>query len=161
ASADGSTMITYSADSHEFYGFLAFKPAAKHAPGTKVDVYEWDSGKLLGQIDQPAETYSVVGNMNEHQVAVGETTFGGREELKDTKAIVDYGSLMYLGLQRGKTARETIKAMTDLVAKYGYASTGESFSVSDPNEAWILEMIGKGPGKTGAVWDARRIPDGY
>jgi len=161
ASADGSTMITYSADSHEFYGFLAFKPAGKHAPGSKVDVYEWDSGKLLGQIDQVPETYTVVGNMNEHQVAVGETTFGGREELKDPKAIVDYGSLMYLGLQRGKTARETIQVMADLVAKYGYASTGESFSVSDPNEAWIFEMIGKGPGKTGAVWVARRVPDGY
>ncbi len=161
ASADGSTMITYAADSHEFYGALAFRPAGRYAPGTKLDVYEWDTGKHLGQIDQVTQTYSVVGNMNEHQVAIGETTWGGREELRDPKGIVDYGSLMYLALQRAKTAREAVAVMAGLVEKYGYHSTGETFSVSDPDEVWILDMIGKGPGRTGAVWVARRIPDGY
>ena len=161
ASADGSVMISYSADSHEFYGALTFKPGGKHAPGTKIDVFEWDSGKFLGQIDQAPETYTVVGLMNEHQVAIGETTWGGRDELKDPKGIIDYGSLMYLGLARAKTAREAILVMTDLVKKYGYHSTGETFSVSDPQEAWIMEIVGKGPGNTGALWVARRVPDGY
>jgi len=161
ASADGSTMITYTADSHELYGELYFWPAAKHAPGAKRDIYEWDTGKYLGQIAEAPETYTVVGNMNEHQVAVGETTFGGREELRDPEGIVDYGSLMYIALQRAKSAREAIRVMTEVVAEYGYASTGESFSISDPKEAWILEMIGKGPGRKGAVWVARKIPDGY
>jgi len=161
ATTDGSTMITYAADAHEFYGMLEYRPAARYAPGAKRDVYEWDTGKLLGQIDQAPETYSVVGNMNEYQVAVGETTWGGRSELYDPEAIVDYGSLMFLALERSKTAREAIKVMTDLVAEYGYASSGESFSVSDANEVWILEMIGKGPGNKGAVWVARKVPDGY
>lgn len=161
ASADGSTFISYTADSHELYGELYHKPGGKHAPGTKIDVIEWDTGKRLGEIDQVAETYTRVGNINEHQVAVGETTWGGRPELADPDAVVDYGSLMYLALERAKTAREAIEVMTGLVAKYGYASSGESFSVSDPNEAWILEMIGKGKGNKGAVWVARRIPDGY
>ncbi len=161
ASADGSTMITYSADSHELYGELYFYPAARHAPGALRDVHEWDTGKYLGQIAEAPVTYSVVGNINEHQVAIGESTFGGREELRDPKAIVDYGSLMYIGLQRAKTAREAIRVMTDLVAEFGYYSSGESFSISDPEEVWILEMIGKGPDNKGAVWVARLVPDGY
>ncbi len=161
ASADGSTMITYSADSHEMYGELYHWPAAKHAPGAMRDVVEWDSGKLLGQIPEAPETYAVIGNMNEHQVAIGETTWGGRPELAESEGIVDYGSLMYIALQRAKSAREAIRVMTGLVAEHGYASTGESFSISDPEEVWILEMIGKGPGRKGAVWVARRVPDGY
>jgi len=104
-----------------------------------LDIHEWDSGKYLGKIKQVEKTYSVVGNMNEHQVSIGETTFGGREELVDTTAIMDYGSLMYIALQRARTAREAIKVMTDLVAEYGYYSSGESFSIADPNEVWILE----------------------
>ncbi|MGE5426755.1 MAG: dipeptidase [Methylococcaceae bacterium] len=162
ATVDGSAMITYAADSHTLYGELYYLPAKDHAPGALRDIYEWDTGKFLGRIPEPAHTYSVVGNMNENQVAIGETTFGGREELqKQTGAVVDYGSLMYIALQRSKTAREAIKVMTDLVDKYGYASEGESFSISDPNEVWIMEMIGKGEGEKGAVWVAQRIPDGY
>jgi len=127
-----------------------------------LDIYEWDTGKYLGQIRQVPKTYAVVGNMNEHQVAIGETTYGGRHELRDdSTAILDYGSLMYIALQRSKTAREAIKVMTDLVAEYGYYSEGESFSISDPNEVWIMEMIGKGSGNKGALWVARKIPDGY
>ena len=161
ASKDGSTMITYSADSHDLYGELYFTPAAHHQPGTMVDIYEWDTGKFLGQIKQVPHTYSVVGLMNEHQLSIGETTWGGRKELKDPKAIVDYGSLMFIALQRAKTAREAIKVMTDLVAEYGYYSSGESFSIADPNEVWIMEMISKGPDNKGAVWVARKVPDGY
>ena len=162
ASIDGSVMITYSADSHTLYGELYFKPSKDYPAGTMVDVIEWDTGKLLGKIPQVRHTYSVVGNMNEHQVALGETTYGGREELFHQKgAILDYGSMMYMAMQRAKTAREAIKVMTDMVAAYGYASEGESISVSDPNEAWIFEIIGKGEGQKGAVWVARRIPDGY
>jgi dipeptidase len=161
ASTDGSTFISYSADSHVLYGELYYKPAAMYPEGTMVDVIEWDTYKFLGRIKQARQTYSVVGNMNEFQVSIGETTYGGREELVDPKAIVDYGSLMYLALQRAKTAREAITVMTDLVAEYGYASEGESFSIADPNEVWIMEMIGKGPGNKGAVWVAIRIPDGY
>lgn len=162
ASIDGSTMITYAADSHTLYGELYYQPAADYPAGALRDIYEWDTGKFLGRIPQPAHTYSVVGNMNEFQVAIGETTFGGREQLeKQSGAIMDYGSLIYVALQRAKTAREAIEVMTDLVEKYGYASSGESFSVSDPNEVWILEMIGKGEGEKGAVWVAQRIPDGY
>lgn len=161
ASKDGSTMISYSADAGGFMEPLFYLQAAKHKPGTMVDIYEWDSGKFLGQIKQVAETYQVVGNINEFQVSIGETTFGGREELIDTNAIIDYGSLMYLALQRAKTAREAIKIMTDLVAEYGYYSSGESFSIADPNEVWILEMISKGPHQKGAVWAAMRVPEGY
>ncbi|MHB8078365.1 MAG: dipeptidase [Candidatus Krumholzibacteriia bacterium] len=161
ASADGSTFITYSADSHSLYGELYLRQAGVHQPGEKIPVHEWDTGKYLGEIDQAPVTYGGVGNMNEHQVSVGETTFGGREGLRDSTGVVDYGSLMYLALARAKTAREAIGVMTDLVAKYGYCSEGESFSVADPNEAWILEMVGKGPGGRGAVWVAVRVPDGY
>ncbi|MEZ5199014.1 MAG: C69 family dipeptidase [Bacteroidales bacterium] len=162
ASTDGSTFISYSADSHVLYGELYFWPAATYAEGDMLDVYEWDTGKFMGEIKQAKETYNVVGNMNEYQVAVGETTYGGRLELgSQSGAIMDYGSLMYIALQRSKTAREAIKVITELMAEYGYASSGESFSISDPNEVWILEMIGKGEGKKGAVWVALRVPDGY
>ncbi|MDD3877441.1 MAG: C69 family dipeptidase [Bacteroidales bacterium] len=161
ASKDGSVMVSYAADSHLLYGELYHWPAARYQPGAMLDIYEWDTGKFLGRIKQAAETYNVVGNVNEHQVAIGETTFGGREGLEDTTAIIDYGSLIYITLQRAKSAREAMKIMTELVAEYGYYSSGESFSVIDKNEAWILEMIGKGPGNKGAVWVARLIPDGY
>ncbi|MGQ9846355.1 MAG: dipeptidase [Bacteroidales bacterium] len=171
ASIDGSTMISYNADSHVLYGELYFTPGGFHKDGEMIDIYEWDTGKYLGKIKQVKQTFSVVGNMNEYQVVIGETTFGGREELRDTTGILDYGSLIYITLQRAKTAREAIKIMTDLVAEYGYYSEGESFSISDPNEVWILEMIGKGSPKKdakgksvyskGAVWVAIKIPDGY
>lgn len=161
ASADGSTIITYAADAHELYGELYFFPAAIHAPGARRDVIEWDTGKLLGQIDEVPQTYSVVGNMNEHQLAIAETTWGGRGELENPAGTVDYGSLMYIALQRAKTAREAIKVITDLTAKYGYHSTGESFSIADPNEVWLFEFIGKGPGQKGVLWVARKVPDGF
>lgn len=159
---DGSTMITYAADSHVLYGELYHWPAADHAAGALVDVYEWDTGKFLGRIPQVAHTYNVVGNMNEHQLAIGETTYGGRKELGSQKgAIIDYGSLIYMTLQRAKNAREAIKVMTQLVEKHGYYSSGESFSIADKDEVWIMEMIGKGDKEKGAVWVARMIPDGY
>ena len=160
ATTDGSVMITYAADSHGLYGDLSHTPAAKHAPGTMRKVVEWDTNKPLGEIPQPAETYNVVGNMNEFQVAIGETTWGGHHELIDTtgNSIIDYGSLIQIALERSKSAREAIQVMTDLVDKYGYASSGESFSIADKDEVWVLEMIGKGAEK-GAVWIAVRIPD--
>ncbi len=161
ASKTGSTMITYAADAHVLYGELYYTPAADHLPGEKLEIYEWDTGKYLGKIDQVPHTYSVVGNMNEHQLAIGETTWGGRKELRDPNAIMDYGSLIYVTLQRAKTAREAIKVMADLVETYGYYSSGESFSISDPEEVWIMEMISKGPDEKGAVWVARKIPNGY
>ena len=161
ASADGSTMISYSADSHVLYGDLYYMPAGNHRAGTMLDIYDWDTGDYHGQIKQVARTYAVVGLINEHQVAIGETTWGGREELVDSTGIMDYGSLMYVALHRAKTAREAIQIMGDLVAEYGYNSLGESFSIADPNEVWFMDMIGKGPGNKGAVWVARRIPDGY
>jgi len=162
ASADGSTMISYAADSHLLYGELYHWPAAKWPAGTMMKVYEWDTGKLLGEIPQANETYNVIGNMNEHQVSIGETTYGGLDTLHSQKgAIMDYGSLIYIALQRSKNAREAIKIMTDLVAQYGYYSSGESFSIADKNEVWIMEMIGKGDIEKGAVWVAVRIPDGY
>ncbi|MDR0833638.1 MAG: C69 family dipeptidase [Candidatus Symbiothrix sp.] len=159
ASVDGSTMVTYSADSYSHFGTLDHWNPAKYEKGALLDVYEWDTHKYLGKIAQVAETYNVVGNMNEHQLCIGETTFGGREELQDTTGIIDYGSLIYIALQRSKTAREAIKVMTDLVAEYGYYSEGESFSIVDKNEAWIMEMHPKGVGNKGAVWVAVRIPD--
>jgi dipeptidase len=164
ASTDGSTMITYAADSHVLYGELYFRPAADWPEGTMIDVYEWDTGKYLGKIPQVPHTYSVVGNVNEFQLAIAETTFGGRSELgtgKQEGALIDYGSLIYLTLQRAKNAREAIKVMAELVEEYGYYSSGESFSIADKNEVWIMEMIGKGNGEKGAVWVARMIPDGY
>jgi dipeptidase len=162
ASIDGSTMITYAADSHTLYGELYYQPAMDYPAGAMRDIYEWDTGKFLGRIPQVAHTYSVIGNMNEFQLAIGETTYGGREELgKQSGAIMDYGSLIYVTLQRAKTAREAIEVIADLMDKFGYASSGESFSISDPNEVWIMEIIGKGDGEKGAVWAAQRIPDGY
>lgn len=159
---DGFTSITYSADSHTLYGELYHWAAADWPEGSLVDVYEWDTGKYLGKIPQVKHTYNVIGNMNEFQLAIGETTFGGREELSSQEgAIIDYGSLIYLTLQRAKTAREAIVVMANLVAEYGYYSSGESFSICDPNEVWIMEMIGKGEGEKGAVWVARMVPDGY
>ena len=160
ASVNGSTMISYSADSHVVWRTILL--ACKRLPCREMlDVYEWDTHKYMGKIKQVAHTYSVVGNMNEHQLAIGETTYTGNESLIDTTAIIDYGSLIYITLQRAKNAREAIKVMSELVSEYGYASSGESFSIADPNEVWIFEIIGKGPGNKGAVWVARRIPDGY
>ncbi len=161
ASVNGSTMITYSADSHQLYGELYYWPAGDHPVGTMMDVYEWDTNRYMGKIRQAAHTYSVVGNMNEHQLAIGETTYGGNESLVDTSAVIDYGSLIYLTLQRARNAREAVRVISELVSEYGYASSGESFSIADPNEVWIFEIIGKGPGNKGAVWVALRIPDGY
>ncbi len=168
ASQTGSVMVSYSADSHVLYGALYHTPAAKHAPGAMRKIYEWDTGKYLGQIPQPSETYNVIGNMNEHQVLIGESTWGGLPQLADSTGILDYGSLMYVALERAKTAREALTIITDLVAQYGYASSGESITIADPNEVWVLEIIGKGvkldkKGNNiykGAVWVARRIPDG-
>jgi dipeptidase len=159
ASVDGSTMVTYSADSYALYGELYHWPAATYPSGAWLDVYEWDTHKYLGKIPQVAQTYNVTGNMNEHQLCIGETTFGGRHELSNSAGIVDYGSLIYIALQRAKTAREAIQVMTDLVAEYGYYSEGESFSIVDKKEAWIMEMVGKGAENKGAVWVAVRIPD--
>jgi dipeptidase len=161
ASVDGSTMISYAADSHVLYGELYHRPAADYPAGTLVDVIEWDSGKLLGKIPQVTHTYSVIGNMNEHQLTIGETTYGGREELVNPQAIMDYGSLIYMTMQRAKTAREAITIWVDLCEKYGYYSSGESLSIADANEVWIMEIIGKGPGKNGINYVARRIPEGY
>ncbi len=160
ATADNSVMITYAADSHNLYGELYSKPAADHAPGAMREVRDWDTGRYLGEIPEISHTYATVGNMNEHGLAISESTWGGHEELVDTTGIIDYGSLIYITLERAKTAREAIKVMTDLVNKYGYASSGESFSIADGKEAWIMELIGKGSKEKGAVWVARRIPDG-
>ncbi|MDL2228196.1 C69 family dipeptidase [Bacteroidales bacterium OttesenSCG-928-K03] len=161
ASADGSTMLTYAADSHTLYGELYHWPAADWPEGTMLDVYEWDTGKFLGQIPQIKHTYNVVGNINEHQLTISETTYGGLEQLESQSgAIMDYGSLIYITLQRAKTAREAIKVIAELMENYGYASSGESFSIADPDEVWIMELIGKGEGEKGAVWVARMIPDG-
>lgn len=159
ATVDGSTMISYSADSYYLFGSLYHFPAATYPEDAMLDVHEWDTGKFLGQIKQAAQTYSVIGNMNEYQVSIGETTFGGREELQDTTGIMDYGSLMYIALQRSKTAREAIQVMTSLVEEYGYCSGGESFTIADSNEIWIMEMIGKGQRNKGAIWVAMRMPD--
>ena len=168
ASKDGSVMVTYSADSHVLYGQLYYRPARIYPAGAMMDIYEWDTGKYLGQIAQALQTYQMVGNMNEHQLIITETTFGGRPELYDSTGIMDYGSLIFTTLQRAKTAREAIDVIAGLLDEYGYASSGESFSIADKNEAWIMELIGKGTkmvdGKNvnkGAVWVARRIPDGY
>ena len=160
ASADGSCLVSYAADSHWLYGELYFKPQADWATGSKLKVYDWDSGKYLGEIEQAPHTYKTIGNMNEHQLIIAETTFGGRHGLNNPDAIMDYGSLIYITLQRARTAREAIRLMDELTQKYGYYSEGESFSIADKEEAWIMEMVGKGAEK-GSVWVARRIPDGY
>lgn len=158
ATADGSTLITYAADSHTLYGELYYKPAADHPKGSMRKVVEWDTGKPLGEIPEVPHTYTTIGNMNEHGLAITESTWGGRHELAGT-GIIDYGSLIYITLERAKTAREALKVMTDLVKDYGYASEGESFTIADPDEVWIMEMIGKGNTDKGAVWVARRVPD--
>ncbi|MCH5245505.1 MAG: C69 family dipeptidase [Muribaculaceae bacterium] len=160
ATEDGSVIVTYAADSHTLYGELYSQPAADHAPGTMRKVVEWDTGRLLGEISEIAHTYATIGNMNEHGLTIVESTWGGREELVDTTGIIDYGSLIYITLQRAKTASEAIDVMTALVDKYGYASEGESFTIADTDEVWIMEMIGKGGKSKGAVWVAQRIPDG-
>ncbi len=160
ASTDGSVMVSYAADSHQLYGALYRSPAGVHAPGTMMRVTEWDTGKYLGDIPQAAVTYSTVGNMNEHGLIIGETTYGGLAELGDPNGIMDYGSLIYIGLQRARTAREAIEVIAGLAAEHGYASSGESFSLADPNEAWIMELQSKGRFGKGIVWVARRIPDG-
>ena len=173
ASADGSVICSYNADSYGAFMWLYHYPAAKHQPGEMRKIYEWDTNKYLGEIPEAAETYNVIGNINEWQVTIGETTFGGREEMVDTTGVIDYGSLIYIALQRSKTAREAISIMTSLVEQYGYCSEGETFTICDPNEAWIMEMMGawvpdsikstlkpaakKELGRT--VWVAMRVPD--
>ncbi|MCM1311285.1 MAG: C69 family dipeptidase [Bacteroides sp.] len=159
ASADGSVIVSYNADSYGMYGNLYRHVGGKHASGEKRKVYDWDTNKYLGEIPQASQTYNVVGQMNENQVTITETTFGGREELADSTGILDYGSLIYIALERATSARHAIKIMTDLVSQYGYYSEGETFTIADKNEVWVMEMIGKGPGVTGAVWVAVRIPD--
>ena len=159
ASVDGSVMCSYSADDYGMFQNLCHYPAAKHAKGEMRKIYDWDTNKYHGEIPEAAQTYSVIGNINEWQVTIGETTYGGREEMADSTGIMDYGSLIYVALQRSKTAREAIKVMTTLANTYGYNSEGETFTICDPNEAWIMEMMGKGAGSKGAVWVALRIPD--
>lgn len=159
ASADGSVICSYNADDYGLFIGLCHYPAGKHEKGSVRKIYDWDTNVYHGQIPEAEVTYNVIGNINEYQVSIGETTFGGREELVDTTGVLDYGSLIYIALQRSKTAREAIKVMTTLTDKYGYCSGGETFTICDPNEAWIMEMIGKGPGRKGTVWVAVRIPD--
>ena len=159
ASTDGSVMCSYSADDYGMFASLHHSAAGKHAKGETIRIYDWDTGEFHGIIPQAAETYNVIGNINEYQVAIGETTYGGREEMVDTTGILDYGSLIYIALERSKTAREAINVMTTLTEKYGYCSEGETFTICDPNEAWIMEMMGTGPGSHGVVWVAVRIPD--
>ncbi len=161
ASRDGSTMITYAADSHTLYGALRYRPAATHPPGAKRKIFEWDTGKYLGEIDEAPRTFRVVGNMNEHQVVISETTYGGRKALRNPQGRIDYGSLIFIALERARTAREAIRLMIRLVNEHGYYSSGETFSIADPQEVWIMDLIGKGPGVKGALWVARRVPDGY
>lgn len=161
ATVDGSTMITYAADAGGFMERLFYLPEADHKPGEMLEVHDWDTGKLLGSIKQVPHTYRVVGNMNQYQLTMGETTFSGLEKYRDTTAILDYGSLIRITLQRAKTAREAIKLVDALTKEYGYYSTGESFSIADPNEVWIMDIHPKGVGNKGIVWVARRIPDGY
>ncbi len=159
ASVDGSVMCSYSADDYGMFQSLAHYPAGKHAKGEMVKIFDWDTNEYHGEIPQAAETWNVIGNINEWQVTIGETTFGGREEMVDSTGIIDYGSLIYLALQRSKTAREAIKVMTTLAETYGYNSGGETFTICDPNEAWIMEMMGCGAGSKSVVWVALRIPD--
>lgn len=161
ATADNSAIVTYVSDSHELYGELYHYPEADYREGSSLAIHDWDSGKFLGYIQQVPHTYRVVGNMNEHQLVIAETTFGGREELENPQGGIDYGSLIYVTLQRAKTAREAIKIIDELATKYGYFSSGESFSIADKNEVWYMELIGKGPGSKGIVWVARKVPAGY
>ena len=161
ASSDGSSLVSYAADSHVLYGELYYRPATVFEKGAMLEIYEWDTGKYLGAIPQVARTYQTVGNMNEYQLIITETTYGGRPELYSSSGIMDYGSLIYIALQRAKTAREAIEVIVDLANTYGYCSSGESFSIADPEEVWIMELIGKGEDEKGIVWVARRVPDGY
>ena len=168
ASADGSCMVSYAADSHQLFGELYYRPAADWEKGAMLNIYEWDTAKYLGQIPQVRHTFQTVGNMNEHQLIIAETTYGGRPELWDSTGVMDYGSLIYVALQRAKTAREAIEVIADLADTYGYYSSGESFSIADKDEVWVMDLIGKGMkmenGKNvrkGIVWVARRVPDGY
>ena len=161
ASTDGSNMISYAADSHMLFGELYYTPAGVWNADDLRKIYEWDTGKYLGTIPQIARTYQTVGNMNEHQLIIAETTYGGRPELEDPKGIMDYGSLIYVALERAKTAREAIDIIVDLANTYGYYSSGESFSIADTEEVWVMDLIGKGPDNKGIVWVARRVPDGY
>ena len=159
ASVDGSVMVSYNADDYGMFGYLCHYPAGIHQKGEMRKIYDWDTGEYHGEIPEAPVTYNVIGNINEFQLSIAETTYGGREEMVDTTGIIDYGSLIYIALQRSKTAREAISVMTSLVEKYGYCSEGETFSICDPNEAWIMEMMGTGPGSKGVVWVAQRIPD--
>ena len=159
ASVDGSVLVSYNADDYGMFGHLCHYPAGTHKKGEMRKIFDWDTGEYHGEIPEAPVTYNVIGNINEFQLSIGETTYGGREEMVDTTGILDYGSLIYVTLQRAKTAREAIAVMTSLVEKYGYCSEGETFSICDPNEAWITEMMGTGPGSKGVVWVAMRIPD--
>lgn len=159
ASTDGSVICSYNADDYGMFQYLCHYPAGKHQKGEMRQIYDWDTNVYHGAIPEAPETYNVIGNINEYQVTIGETTYGGREEMVDSTGIIDYGSLIYIALQRSKTAREAIQVMTSLTETYGYNSEGETFTICDPNEAWIMEMMGKGPGSKGVVWVAIRIPD--
>lgn len=161
AAVDNSTIFSYTADSFTLYGTLGHYPRAKHSPGTRRKIYNWDTGKYLGEIEEAPETYNVIGNLNEHGLAIGETTFGGNETLAGVYGVLDYGSLIWVTLQRAKTARQAIEMFNDLVTEYGYVSSGESFTIADAGEVWVMELIGKGNIENGAVWVAVRIPDGH
>ena len=161
ASKDGSSIVSYAADSHWLYGELYFHPAARFNAGSKLAIREWDTQRPLGSIDQVPQTLQTVGNMNQHQLIIAETTWGGREEQVDENGIMDSGSLIYVTLQRARTAREAIRTIVDLANEYGYPSEGETFSIADPEEAWIMDLVGKGSDNKGIVWVARRVPDGY
>ena len=161
ASADNSCMVSYAADSHWLFGELYYHRAADWPAGSWLNIREWDTNKPLGRIPQIAHTYQTVGNMNEHQLVIGETTYGGREELMDPAGVMDYGSLIYVTLQRARTAREAIDIIVSLANEFGYPSEGESFSIADGTEAWVMDLIGKGEDEKGIVWVARRVPDGY
>lgn len=163
ASKDGSSIVSYAADSHQLYGELYFTPAARFGAGSSLQIREWDTQRPLGAIAQVSRTYQTVGNMNQYQLIIAETTWGGRSELLPEKDAVgiDYGSLIYVTLQRAKTAREAIGIIVSLANEYGYVSEGETFSIADTKEAWVMDLVGKGSDSKGIVWVARRIPDGY
>ena len=160
ASTDGSSIVSYAADSHVLYGELYFHPAAKWKAGAMLPITEWDTYRPTGQIPQVAQTFQTMGNMNQHQLIIAETTWGGREEQVNEDGVMDYGSLIYVTLQRARTAREAISTIVELANTYGYPSEGETFSIADTEEAWIMDLVGKGKEK-GIVWVARRVPDGY
>ena len=161
STSTGSSIISYNADSFEIYRSISLSPGGPHPPGSLREIYNWESGAYMGTIEEPNTTYRVTGNMNEHQVTIGESTFGGVDILQSQRgAIIDYGSLMYLALERSRTAREAVTVMGELVMRYGYASTGESFSIGDPREVWYMELIGRGEGELGAVWVGVRLPPG-